>query len=117
LNDEGIKADDLPTNRWLALAKELTMKGDLRLAMRALYLATLAHLAQHDMITIETYKSNREYEKELKRRAHERKELLIIFAKNLTIFERVWYGMYRIAQSDFEQYAANQKRILAFANQ
>ena len=117
LNDEGIKADDLPANRWLALAKEHTMKGDLRLAMRALYLATLAHLAQHDMITIETYKSNREYEKELKRRAHERQELLLIFAKNLTIFERVWYGMYRIAQSDFEQFAANQKRILAFEDQ
>ncbi|NNL74907.1 MAG: hypothetical protein HKO68_01075 [Desulfobacterales bacterium] len=117
LNDEGIKADDLPANRWLALSKELTAKGELRLAMRALYLATLAHLAQHEMITIETYKSNREYEKELKRRAHGRKELLLIFENNLTIFERVWYGMYRIAQSDFEQYAANQKRILAFANQ
>ena len=117
LNDEEIKADDLPANRWLALAKELTTKGDLRLAMRALNLATLAHLAQQDMITIETYKSDREYEKELNRRAHEREELCLIFAKNLTIFERVWYGMYRIAQSDFEQFAANQKRISAFADQ
>ena len=117
LNDEGIKADDIPANRWLALAKELTAQGDLRLAMRALYLATLAHLAQQDLITIETYKSNREYEKELTRRAYERKELRVIFAKNLNIFESVWYGMYRIAQSDFEQFAANQKRILAFAEQ
>ena len=117
LNDERIKADDLPADRWLAMSKELTAKGELRLAMRALYLATLAHLAQYDMITIETYKSNREYEKELNRRAHERKELLSMFAKNLTIFERVWYGMYRVAQSDFEKFAANQKRILAFADQ
>ena len=115
LNDEGIKADDLPADRWLLLAKELTEKGELRPAMRALYLATLAQLGEHDMITIEMYKSNRDYEKELKRRAHESKELLLLFAKSLNVFERVWYGMYSIARSDFEQFAANQQRIMAIA--
>jgi hypothetical protein len=115
LNDEGIKADDLPAGRWLAMAKDLTEKGELRPAMRALYLATLAHLAEHDMITIEMYKSNRDYEKELKRRAHERKELLLMFAKSLNVFERVWYGMYAIARLDFEQFAADQQRIMAIA--
>jgi len=115
LNDESTKADDLPANRWLVLAEELTAKGELRLAMRALYLATLAYLAEHQMITIEIYKSNREYEQELRRRAHEREELLTIFAKSLNLFERVWYGMYRIPRSEFNDYAANQKRILTFA--
>ena len=116
LNDESTKADDLPANRWLVLAEELTTKGELRLAMRALYLATLAYLAEHHMITIEIYKSNREYEQELKRRAHEREELLTIFAKSLNLFERVWYGMYGIQRPEFDIYAANQKRILTFAN-
>ncbi|MGD2013853.1 MAG: DUF4129 domain-containing protein [Desulfobacterales bacterium] len=116
LNDESTKADDLPANRWLVLAEELTSKGELRLAMRALYLATLAYLAERQMITIEIYKSNREYEQELRRRAHERKELLTIFAKSLNLFERVWYGMYRIPRSEFNDYAANQKRILTFDN-
>jgi hypothetical protein len=115
LNDESTKADDLPANRWLVLAEELTAKGELRLAMRALYLATLAYLAEHQMITIEIYKSNREYEQELMRRAHERKELLTIFAKSLNMFERVWYGMYHIPRSEFNDYAENQKRILTFA--
>ena len=115
LNDESTKADDLPANRWLVLAEELTAKGELRLAMRALYLATLAYLAEHQMITIEIYKSNREYEQELRRRAHEREELLTMFAKSLNLFERVWYGMYRIPRSEFNNYAANQKRILTFA--
>ena len=115
LNDEGIKADDLPADRWLLLAKELTEKGELRPAMRALYLATLAQLGEHDMITIEMYKSNRDYENELKRRAHESKELRLLFAKSLNVFERVWYGMYSIAGSDFEQFAANQQRIMAIA--
>jgi len=115
LNDEGTKADDLPANRWLVLAEEFTTKGEIRLAMRALYLATLAYLAEHEMITIEIYKSNREYEQELNRRAHEREELCILFSKSLNLFERVWYGMYRIPGADFDDFAANQKRILTFA--
>ena len=86
LTDENVKADDLSTNRWLTLAGELAEKGELRLAMRALYLATLAHLADREMITIEVYKSNREYERELKRRAHEHQELLSIFSDEFKFF-------------------------------
>ncbi|MGB5748374.1 MAG: hypothetical protein WBM69_15435 [Desulfobacterales bacterium] len=115
LTDEKVKADDLSTNRWLSLAGELAAKEELRLAMRALYLATLAHLADHEMITIESYKSNREYEHELKRRAHEHRDLILIFSKSLNIFERAWFGMYHIARSEFDSFARNQKRILAFA--
>jgi hypothetical protein len=115
LTDEKVKADELSTNRWLALAGELADKGELRLAMRALYLATLAHLADREMITIESYKSNREYEDELKRRAHEHGELISIFSSSLNVFERAWYGMYQIAHSEFDSFLLNQKRILAFA--
>ena len=115
LSDEKVKADELSTNRWLAIAAELTEKGELRLAMRALYLATLAHLADHQMITIESYKSNRDYERELKRRAHEHQTLITTFADNLNIFERAWYGMYRIARSEFDYFARNQKRICNIA--
>ena len=112
LTDESVKADDLSTHRWLTLAGELAEKGELRLAMRALYLATLAHLADHEMITIEVYKSNREYERELNRRAHEHPELLSIFSSNLNFFERVWYGMYRIARADFDDFANRHQRML-----
>jgi hypothetical protein len=115
LTDEKVKADDLSTNRWLSLAAELADKGELRLAMRALYLATLAHLADHEMITIQSYKSNREYERELKRRAHEHRELISIFSNSLDVFEQAWYGMYQIARSEFNNFSLNQKRILAFA--
>jgi len=115
LTDENVKADDLTTNRWLSLAGELVEKGELRLAMRALYLATLAHLADHEMITIEVYKSNREYERELKRRAHEHEELLSNFSSSLNFFERVWYGMYRIARPDFDDFANRHQRMLTFA--
>jgi hypothetical protein len=115
LTDESIKADDLSTNRWLALAREFADKGELRLAMRALYLATLAHLADHEMITIEEYKSNREYESELKRRAHAHPELISIFTASINFFERVWYGMHRIVRTDFDAFDTNHQRIIAFA--
>ena len=115
LTDEKVSADELSTNRWLAIAGELTEKGDLRLAMRALYLATLAHLADNEMITIESYKSNRDYERELKRRAHEHLELVTIFSTNLNVFERAWYGMYHIARTELDRFARNQQRIFSFA--
>jgi hypothetical protein len=115
LTDEKVSADELSSNRWLAIAGELTEKGELRLAMRALYLATLAHLADNEMITIESYKSNRDYERELKRRAHEHMELITIFSTNLNVFERAWYGMERIARSEFDRYSRNQQRIFTFA--
>jgi hypothetical protein len=115
LNDESIRADELSTNHWLTLAREMAEKGELRLAVRALYLATLAKLAEQDMITIEAYKSNRDYEGELKRRAHEYKELLSIFSSSLNFFERVWYGMYRIEPADFNGYATEHQRIVTFA--
>ena len=97
------------------MAGEFAEKGDLRLAMRALYLATLAHLADREMITIEVYKSNREYERELKRRAHEHTELLSIFSSSLNFFERVWYGMYGIARLDFDNFAASHQRLMTIA--
>jgi hypothetical protein len=115
LTDESIKADDLSANRWLAMAAEFAEKSDLRLAMRALYLGTLAHLADRDLIVIELYKSNREYEHELRRRAHEQNELLSLFSSSLSFFERVWYGMYRVARSDYDAFAASHRKIMAYA--
>jgi hypothetical protein len=117
ITDEALKADELPVNRWLSMAQEFIGKGALRLAMRALYLATLSRLAEYDMITIEFYKSNREYERELQRRAHDRRDLLAAFAYVLAVFERVWYGMHDISRSEFDNYAATQERIMAFAEQ
>jgi hypothetical protein len=51
----------------------------------------------------------------LSRRAHEHKELLSVFSESLHLFEGVWYGMHRIIRSDLDKFAANQKRMMAFA--
>jgi hypothetical protein len=115
LEDENTTADDLPVNRWLELAHELTEKGSLRQAIRAFYLAILADLAAHELITIEKFKSNREYEIELRRRAHQKEGLLSAFSKSKDVFERVWYGMYKISRPDLDHYAGIQKRLMTIA--
>ncbi len=115
LEDDDTSADDLPVNRWLELARELTASGSWRLAMRALYLATLANLAENELITIEKFKSNQEYENELHRRAHHKEALIQAFAKSRAFFDRVWYGMHEINRPDLDQYAAIQKRMMTIA--
>jgi hypothetical protein len=114
LEAEDALADDLPSNRWLDVAHELAEKGSLRLALRAFYLAILAGLAEQELITIEKFKSNREYEMELYRRAHQKKALLSTFSKSREIFEWVWYGMHKIQRSDLDNYAAIQQRMVMF---
>jgi hypothetical protein len=115
LEAEDTMADDLPSNRWLELARELAQKGSRRLALRAFYLAILAGLAENELITIEKFKSNREYEMELYRRAHQKEALLSDFSKSREIFECVWYGMYKIQRSDLDNYAAIQQRMMTIA--
>lgn len=115
LEDEDTTADDLPANRWLDLASQLAAEGSLRLAIRAFYLASLADLADHELITIEKFKSNRDYEMELHRRAHQKEGLLPAFCKSRDIFERVWYGMYKISRPDLDSFAAIQKKVMTIA--
>ena len=111
ITDDNVDASDLPEDGWLALAKELLAKGQLRLALRALYLASLACLARHELLTIAKFKSDRDYERELKRRAHAMPSLLTVFAENVVQFERTWYGMYEVTQSMIAHVTANYEKI------
>ena len=96
------------------MAKELWAQGSVRLAMRALYLATLAHLGEHDLVHIEAYKSNLDYEHELQRRAHDNPELLKAFSTVVLLLERVWFGMHKISQQEVDTFTKNQRRIMTF---
>jgi hypothetical protein len=113
LEDESLTADELPTDTWLSIAREMLEKGELRLALRASYLASLAHLAQHELITIAKFKSNREYERELHRRARALPKLTSAFAHNVTDFERAWYGMHSVTQDILTGFTENLERIRA----
>jgi hypothetical protein len=111
LADENVLADQLPSDGWLDRAHELMAAGDLRLALRALYLASLAHLGQRELIVIARFKSNREYERELHRRARTRAELLEAFSQNVSTFESAWYGMHEVTRDILDHFTANFERI------
>lgn len=117
LEDEDVSADALPEDGWLNLARDLMERGDLRLAMRALFLASLAVLSHKELIRITKAKSNREYLCELQRRAHAAPGVPPIFENNMRAFERVWYGNHEVDRFAFSEFNANQERIRQLAKQ
>src|SRR5213075_2221734 len=94
--DESVGAERMPQDGWVRLGRELLSRGDLRLALRAFYLATLAHLAERSLIALARFKSNHDYEQELARRGHALQALVRLFSENLGVFERVWYGQHAV---------------------
>lgn len=111
LADENVRADQLPEDGWIKLARELLDRGEFRLAMRAFYLSALAHLAARNLINIARFKSNRDYERELRRRAHAFPDLLSAFDDNLPVFERIWYGMHDANRELVTGFAANLEKL------
>ncbi len=92
LEDEDTTADELPEEGWLVMASELLAKGQLRLAIRALFLATLARLAEQELVRIARFKSNWDYHRELARYDHARPGLKKTFDESAAAYEAVWYG-------------------------
>jgi hypothetical protein len=113
LADENIGAEQLPEDEWTKLANELLQRGEFRLALRAFYLASLAHLAARNLVSLAKFKSNHDYERELRRRGHSFPDLLDLFAENVSVFERIWYGLHEINGELVRQFAANVTKIKA----
>jgi hypothetical protein len=113
LSDENVAADQLPEDGWLDLAREMMEEGNLLLALRAFYLASLAHLAARQMISIAIFKSNREYESELRRRARALPDVQDAFSQNVAAFDRAWYGLHAVTQDALHEFQSNLARIRA----
>jgi hypothetical protein len=117
LETDELQADQHPLDEWLQLARECMARQEWRLALRALYLAGLANLADRSLIAIHRSKSNQDYSRELRRKARSKPELLTLFAQNIGTFERVWYGMYDVDLNTVEQFESNLVRLRACANE
>ena len=111
ITDESVGADQLPEDGWTAMARELLARGEFRLALRAFYLASLAHLAERNLISLARFKSNYDYRRELARRAHAFPALLEIFGENVTVFDRVWYGTHVPNNEIVDRFASNVERL------
>lgn len=113
LADEDLVASQLPEDAWLAMATEMANKGEWRLASRAFYLAALAQLGRRELITLARHKSNRDYQRELRRRARTHSGMLEAFDHCLLLFERSWYGSHRVSRENLDAMAAQLERLRA----
>jgi hypothetical protein len=100
LDDEDLTADRLPEAGWLEMAERCLTEGNLRLALRAFYLANLAWLGRHEFLTVNPGKTNREFEVELRRRARQSPQARELFSANVRAFERAWYGLHEVFEDD-----------------
>jgi hypothetical protein len=115
LEAENVRADALPEDSWLALARELMDRGELRLALRALYFATLSLLAQHQLIRLGPAKSNRDYLLELTRRLRANAATLQLVRDNINLFEASWYGTHAVSSTIIETMLANHQQVRGHA--
>ncbi len=114
--DEDLAADRLdaariPEDRWLTLAEDLVARGELRLALRALYLAGLSYLALRGLLAVQAARTNRQYEIELRRRTRDRIEVAQSFSENARVFERIWYGDHEVTAPVIENFRENLQRM------
>lgn len=113
LESDQVIATQLPENEWLRLAREKMESGDYRLAMRALFLATLAHLGEKKLLSISRVKSNGDYVRELGYRARDKAELRTCFTDSVRTFDWAWYGWHEVTRELLEQFQQNHQRILS----
>lgn len=92
LRDETVEASRLPADGWLDLARKQMAAGEWRLALRALFLATLARHAHRGWLSLAKFKTNLDYEIELRRRAYGQAAVVGDFRDRRRQFEEVWYG-------------------------
>lgn len=111
LEDEATTAADMPEDEWLGLARQLAASGDFRLAARALFFSILATLARYEVIRIARFKSNRDYQNELTRRASSIGEAPQCFSRIALTYESVWYGEHEATVSTLDQMHADQERL------
>lgn len=111
LEDEHLLASELPEDEWLKLGDEMARRGEKRLALRAYYLAVIARLSSREFLTVAPYKTNRDYAKELRRRARGREELIAAFGSVMSIFERIWYGEHPIDEDSWNSFDTNRRII------
>ena len=111
LEDESLLATQLPEEDWLRIAEELRRKGEWRTALRALFLASLATLGRHELIRISRAKSNREYAREVHRKAHQIPVVYDEMVQGVRVFEQSWYGWVEADEGSFNTLRGHVERI------
>lgn len=109
LEDERLGPEALPEEDWLRLAQDMASQAEWRLAVRAMHLAVLVRLSAARLVRLARHKTNRDYTRELDRRAHAEETALALWRRGVPLFERVWYGPEQAGEAHF----ASMHRIYA----
>jgi hypothetical protein len=120
LNDAAV-ASERSEDEWFALADRLEREGDLRLALRSVYLGLLAGLAQRQWLTIRRDNTNRDYLNEFTRRWRRRPQAAVErrleipekLRGSLRQFDRVWYGSDVPTREAVGVYRRDQRELLS----
>lgn len=114
-------ASERSEDEWFALAERLEGEGELKLALRAAYLALLSGLAQREWLTVRRDRTNREYLDEFTRRWRRRPQAAVDarveipekFRISLRLFDRVWYGSHALTPAAVTAYRQGQRELLS----
>lgn len=97
-----VSGPDLASEAAFREAQDRSRRGDLRSAVRYLYLSTLLTLDERGLLTYDRTRTNREY----LRSVANRPELLGTLSDVIDLFDRVWYGYRSIDQTTYERFEA-----------
>jgi hypothetical protein len=119
LGDSAV-ASERSEDEWFALADRLEREGELRLALRSVYLGLLAGLAQREWLTIRRDNTNRDYLNEFTRRWRRRPQAALErrieipekLRGSLWQFDRVWYGSHVPTREAVAAYRQDQRELL-----
>ncbi len=111
LESEAVVASQLPEDEWMRMAREKIDAGEYRLAVRALFLASLAHLGERGLLKVARFKSNSDYRGELSLKGRSLPAVVEAFSENIGLFEWVWYGLHEAGSEAVAQFTKNYERI------
>ncbi|MFO7871115.1 MAG: DUF4129 domain-containing protein [Kiritimatiellia bacterium] len=107
-----LTAAELPANDWMELAARMFDEGEIRLSLRAMFLACLAFLGSRERLVLARHKSNRDYVRELRRRSPDIPSVPEAFDENRLLFEKVWYGLHPASSESVSAFRKNHERII-----
>jgi hypothetical protein len=108
LDQESAPGDeDLSAESALKKAQSLSAGGDLRQAVRYLYLSSLLTLEERGLLRYDRSKTNRETLRAIADQPELRSEMQEV----VEVFDRVWYGFQALEQEDYDQYQGHVVRL------
>lgn len=103
---EGTEAAKLPAAEWQHQAEQLLLRGERRLALRAMFLGELSFLIQTGNLVAASHKSIGDYRRDLERRIHVHPNAYQGYCTTAQLFESVWYGNLSVTDAVLERFAS-----------